>query len=224
MNALATKPKAAEPPVMPETLRIKLSEAKARHAALTAEQFRLAEASVSDPKAEDLYRQTIEKMSAAHADIERIEIAISAMGRRATEQHKAAEAAEIRSLQGRVVAMLEQRLEAAREFEAAATELVRAMHRIASLSKSAWEAWPKQHPTMAGLAVSLDELNILIGAELFRLGGARAMTGGVAGSAGMALPPPKAPTLQTAGEPSSVTPLVEAICAANIYAQQLLET
>jgi hypothetical protein len=97
------------------------------------------------------------------------------------------------------------------------------MREIAAYGKAAWESWPGQHPTMAGLAVGLDELNVLISAELFRLGGIPIATGGGAGSAVMALPPPRAPGIMFAGTPDMVEPLTTAIEKATAYGRAMLE-
>jgi hypothetical protein len=222
MNA-ATNLKPAEPTmVMPEEVRSKLSEAKARLSALTGKQMQLAEKSVQDEACEREYGEVLIAMAAADADVQRLSLAISSMDRRATEQLKAAEAAEIRSLQGRVVDMLEQRLEAARVFEAAITEAVNAMRRLAALGKAAHEAWPGARQPAHGVVFGGSELSVLIAAEMARLGSVTIPTGGAVGPTEMALPPPRAPSLMTAGQPDMIEPLTVAIGNANTFGKTLL--
>jgi hypothetical protein len=117
MNAIA-KAKAVEaaPAVLPEEIRAKLTEAKARFGALTTRQMELAEKSVQSPAIEAEYFRVIDEMSKVSGDLERYQLAISAMDRRATEQLKAAEAAEIAALCGRTSDLLEHRIQAAARF------------------------------------------------------------------------------------------------------------
>jgi hypothetical protein len=224
MNAATKLKPAAEPApaVLPEQIRQKLSEAKARFGALTTRQMELAEKSVQSPAVEKEYFEVCAAIEAADADVQRLTLAISSMDRRATEQLKAAEAAEIRSLQGRVVDMLEQRLEAAREFEAGITTAVAAMRRLAALSKSAWKMYPGQQPEHGALFGG-EELNVAVAGELFRIGGVVSVTGGtIVTDVAMALPAPRAPTLASAGQPSLVPSLVTQIEHANTFCRTLL--
>jgi hypothetical protein len=181
----------------------------------------LAEKSVQSPEIEARYLKTVEQLSAVHGEIERYELAIQSLDAKAKRAFEEQGAAEIRALQGRVADMLDQRLEVARVFEAAITEAVTAMRRIASLSKAAWEAWPGQQPT-AGVAFGRDELSTLIAAELARLGTVPVSTGGAAGSTEFPLPAPRAPGLMTAGQPDMIEPLVSAITRANEYGRLAL--
>lgn len=223
MNALATKPKAAaEPaPVLPEDIRSRLMESRARHGTLTARQMQLAEKSVQSPAVEREYFEVVDQLSAAAADVERYELAIAALDARARQQLEDAQAAEIRGLQGRVADMLERRLAAAHEFEQSITSAVAAMRQIAALGKAAWEAWPGQQPT-AGVAFGGEELTILIAAELARLGTVPVPTGGAFASAEMSLPAPRAPGLMTAGQPDMIEPLTVALQRANDYGKLAL--
>ena len=78
MNTVTKLKPATEPaPVLPELIRQKLSEAKARANALTVQQMQLAERSVQSPESEAQYFAVVEKLSAAHGEIERLELAIS---------------------------------------------------------------------------------------------------------------------------------------------------
>jgi hypothetical protein len=90
MNAIAKTTRkrepGAEPAVMPEQVRAKLMEAKARAAALTARQLELAERSVQSPEVEKAYFETVNQLSASHGEIERLELAIQSLNTKA-QQH-----------------------------------------------------------------------------------------------------------------------------------------
>ena len=193
MNVATKLKPATEPaPVLPEQIRQKLAAAKAEHAALLNRQFALAERSV-----------------------------LSAEGEREYIQLKDAQDAELHSLQGRTSDLLDRRLQAAARFEAAVTEAVKAMREIAALGKAAFESWPGKQPEH-GVIFGGQELQVLIAGELYRLGYVPMATGGMAGSAEMAPPPPKAPTLATFNEPAAITPLVTALTEANVWAKSQL--
>jgi hypothetical protein len=223
MNAIA-KAKAVEsaPAVLPEEIRAKLTEAKARFGALTTRQMELAEKSVQSPAIEAEYFRVIDEMSKVSGDLERYQLAISAMDRRATEQLKAAEAAEIAALCGRTSDLLEHRIQAAARFSAAVTEAVKAMREIAALGKAAFDSWPGSHQPQSGVVFGGEELSTLIAGEMFRLGGVRIPSGGALASSEMPLPAPRPPTIFNVGEPSLTKPLSLALEEANTYAKTLL--
>jgi hypothetical protein len=225
MSAATKLKPAAEPaPVLPELIRQKLSEAKARANALTVQQMQLAERSVQSPESEAQYFAVVEKLSAAHGEIERLELAISSLTAKAQERLKEQEAVELTALSSRTSDLFDRRIEIARTFESAICQAVQALRSLHETSRQAFQSWPGPQPTLTGLAVGHDELNGLIAAELYRLGGSPVATGGTAGSPEMSLPAPKAPSLMTVGQPSAITPLVDSISAANSFAKSLLET
>jgi hypothetical protein len=222
MNVATKLKPATEPaPVLPEQIRQKLAAAKAEHAALLNRQFALAERSVLSAEGEREYMDVVSEMSAVSARIEQYDLAIQALDARGRQQLKDAQDAELHSLQGRTSDLLDRRLQAAARFEAAVTEAVKAMREIAALGKAAFESWPGKQPEH-GVIFGGQELQVLIAGELYRLGYVPMATGGMAGSAEMALPPPKAPTLATFNEPAAITPLVTALTEANVWAKSQL--
>lgn len=221
MNAIAKAKAAAPAPLLPEEIRARLSEAKARHGALTARQFELAERSILSSDAEKEYMQVIDQMAAVQGEIERYELAIQSLDAKGKQQLAAAEAAAISALRSRTTALLDRRLEPARVFEAAIVEAVRAMREIAALGKAAWEAWPGQQPDH-GVVFGGSELSVLIAGELARLGTVPVSTGGAISPSELSLPAPRAPSILTAGAPDMIEPLTAAIANANAWAKSHL--
>ena len=166
--------------MLPEQIRQKLAAAKAEHAALLNRQFALAERSVLSAEGERKNSRPERRRRRGTALLAR---------------------PDSRDL-------LDRRLQAAAPFEAAVTEAVKAMREIAALGKAAFESWPGKKTTGAAVSYLAVRSSGLFAGELYRLGYVPMATGGMAGSAEMAPPPPKAPTLATFNEPAAITPLV----------------
>jgi hypothetical protein len=221
MNIIAKAGKKAEPALSPEQIRAQLAAAKAKLDALTIQQIELAERSVQDSKVEAEYNRVIADMAAVHGDVERFELALRGMESRAQSQAAADEAAEISGLRGRVGAILDRRVAAARAFESALAETICPMRMLAGLGREAWAAWPGAQP-QSGVVFGADELTVLVAAELYKQGVPAFSTGGSVIETPMALPTPKAPTQMSFNTPEAIPSLATAIEQANTYAKQML--
>jgi hypothetical protein len=119
--------------------------------------------------------------------------------------------------------LFDARLRAAHAIEHAASALAEAFSDFFALSQKAYHAWPGPLPDIGGLAVGVDEISALVGAELFRHGGQPSPLGGQPGQGVPPLPAPKSPGFEYVNEPRKVPSLVSAVTAANDVAKRLLE-
>lgn len=222
MAALAARK--IEPALMPEQIRERIAAARTRYESLTASQAAIAERSLQDEAAEREYAKVIEEMTAASADIERMELALTGMQRKAAERLQADQLAEQSALCARVSKILDQRTQAAKAFTLAIGEAVRSFREMVDLSDKAFMAWPSpQQPS--GAAFSNAELVALAAAEMFKQGHVVPITGRPpTGRREIPpLPAPKAPGLEFLELPERVKPLAESIEEANAFAKTLLE-
>jgi hypothetical protein len=215
-----------EPPVlMPEQIRERIATAKARHTELTARQMELAEQSVQSSDVEKDYLKTIDDMAAAQADIERLELALAGMEKKAAQKFEAEQLAEQAALRARVSKILDQRVPSAKAFEVAIADAVRAFREIVDLSDRAAMAWPGRQPE-GGAALSNLEICTLVSSELFRQGHVAIVTGRppTGRREPPPLPAPRAPSLEFIDMPDRVPSIVAQIEQANAFAKMTLES
>ncbi len=213
-----------EPALLPEQIRERLAAAKARHGQLTIRQMELAEESVQSPEVEKQYNQVVADMVAASGEIERLELALAGIERKAAQLQASEQLAEQTALRARVAKLLDQRMAPAKRFEAAIGEAVRCFREIVDLSDRALMAWPGRQPD-GGAAFSNLEISSLVAAELFRQGHVAIVTGRPP-SGRREIPPlpaPKAPGLEFIDMPERVKPLAAAIEEANAFAKKVME-
>lgn len=220
---LARKPTQSAAP-LPEKVRGDLVAARDRMSDLVRQQAEAAEASITSPEAEKRYFDICKQMAALDGDIGRLEAALVAMERRADEDLRADQIREQAALRQRVADVLDKRGAAAEAFSKAIGEAVRALHELASLSDRALMAWPGVQPA-GGVALTNAELLQLAASEMYRLGHTVVLTGRPPSGKRPppSLPPPKCPTLQQLDMPESITPLADAIAAANACGRDYLE-
>jgi hypothetical protein len=223
MNIVARKQHVAPTP-RPEEIRARLDASRVRMSELLVEQQQAAEASLISADGERRYNEIIAEMASTSGEIDRLEAALAAMERRAGEERSAQQRAEQAALRERVAAKLDQRIEAARKFEAGIKAAVGALADLSTLSNDAYAAWPALSPP-DGAALGNAEIVILVSHELYRLGVHPLVTGG--GSAGRHRPPnlpgPKCPDFSFTDQPDRIPTLVAAIEQANAHAKGLLE-
>jgi hypothetical protein len=228
MSALAKVRHKTEPapaPMLPEQIRGRIAELKAKAIDLDRAQLDLAELSIKEPEAERLYQDNISEGVRVDGEIKRLELALASFETKAAAAQSAAAAAELSALRQRVCDLLEQRIEAAQAFEAAITAAVEALHDLAELSERALQAWPGPQPDPAVTALGNAAITNLAAAEMYRLGRVAGTTGqGPTGARPVpSLPGIKAPSLNVIDVPQEVTPLVAAIADANTLAREFLE-
>lgn len=226
MNAMTKLARKAEQvPVRPEDIRQRIDELRATLNASDRRQYELAEASIQSAEAEREYNELIAAGATMQGEVDRLSAALASMDRRATETVTAEQTAAAAQDRARVAALLDDRIEAARAFEAAITAAVGAYHSLLDISDRANLAWPGSLPDQMATALGSGPIVHLVAAEMFRQGGAPTLTGGGAQVLRKLppLPAPKWPAFDYIDLPQNVPPLVTAIMDANVIAKEILE-
>jgi hypothetical protein len=225
---VASREPAPEPPTAPppspgpmDHLRQQIQDLKEQAAAAQLRQYQLAEKSVTDNSAVAEYNAVADELATLSGDIARLSVALTSIETRAANEAAAGHAAEGAALRQRVVAMLDESLEAARSFEVSLGAAVRAFRSLIAIRERAWNAWPGPPPI--GLSLVGGEIIKLIAAEMYRQSPSPPLTGGATRRGMLALPAPKSPRLELLDQPERIASLVSEIEQANAAAKQALE-
>jgi hypothetical protein len=219
MNVLA-RTKETQKVMLPEEIRGRLGEARDRMSRLVADQMAAAE-DISET-GDRRYREVCETMKAVAGEVERYELALAGIEKKAAAELKESQLREQAALRQRVAVILDKRVSVAQAFEKALGEAVREFRALVELSDKAYCAWPApQHP--GGVALGNDELCALVAAELYRLGAVPVVTGRPLTGKPPSLPPPRCPDIMLAGVPERIMPLVQALEQANQAGRDYLE-
>jgi hypothetical protein len=224
MNAAAKIARKTEPaPLLPEQIREKLVDLKAKSVRLLKEGADLAERSIEDPAAEGLYHQNVAESVAVDGEIRRLEAGLASMEAKATERAGAERATEAAEFRKRVAGLLAESESAALEAEADIARALASVRKLADLRVRACMAWPGVPPGF-GFAFTVPEIQRLISFELYRANGLAPLTGGAIDERRpVAWPAPQSPNIDLIGQPLAIPPLSAAIADANVVAKRMLE-
>lgn len=220
MNMLARTKEAK--PLLPEEIRSRLADAGDKMARLVADQMAAAEDIT--PAGDVKYQAVCTEMKAVAAEVERYELALAGLEKKAAEQLKAEQIREQAGLRQRVAAILDKRAGAAKEFKSALAGMVGAFRMLVELSDQAYCAWPGAQP-QGGAALSNAELLELVALELHRQGYRPIPTGGPPATRRPMpnLPGPRCADLMMRDMPEKIVPLSAAIEQANACGRDYLE-
>jgi hypothetical protein len=209
-------------PIEPDTIREQVTAAKAKLAQLVQQRIELAEASLTDADAEQRYRAAMQEVSAAGAEVERPEEALTSIEAKAAQALREEQAKALAEQRKKVAAMLPQRVEAAQNFTEHLSALVRAYRKLVDLSARCFVGWPGGDAPYTGTMLGNLEIKQAVAGELYRLGHVEVVTGGFAiGRDAPSLPAPRAPGL--GAPPETMAPLATLVETANELALALIE-
>jgi hypothetical protein len=219
MPVAARKPATLPSPA--ELLEL-IAARKAELPALLKRQSDAAEQSVSSGD-ETEYRAAVDAVAALHADVTRVEAALTGAEIRDREAQKAQRLAALAAQAERCSKLLDARMATVARIESAIGELVKAWRDLIEQSDKALAVLPPGVP-VGGLAVSNLELIQLVGAELFRQGATVPVTGTPQlGRLPPTIPGPKCPDYMMLNQPEKITKLSVAIEQANAVARSIME-
>ena len=191
--------------------------------ALVAEHATAAFETVAGVAGADQREQALgEQITSLRRVIEGLTAALAIARQRDAEAARQRWLAEHADLVKRVRGMLQRRHKYAAEFEAAIAQAVQAWRRMVDNSTRALVAYP-YGSQLGGTELRPGDIERLVKAELYRQGGVPFVGGGQAESPYPSFPGGVAPNLALRDMPERITPLAQAIEAANEHALKILQ-
>jgi hypothetical protein len=196
---------------------------KAELPELLKRQNAAAEESISSPEAEERYQAAVADIAALHADIVRLEAALSGAEARTMREAKAQQLAAQAAIRERFYKRIDQRLPLARKMESKIGELVQLWHEWIAVNNKAHEEYPNGSPP-AGMALTNSEAIQQFATELYRQGATVPITGRPQlERLAPTIPGARCPDFMLLAQPEKITPFSTVVEQANALARTTVE-
>jgi hypothetical protein len=163
------------PPSPAEILDL-IAAKKAELPELYRRQNEAAEQSITSPEAEERYKACVADIAALHADVTRLEAALTGAEARSKEEARAQRQAAQAAMRERFYKRIDERPPLAKKIEGKITELVQLWHEWIAVNNKAYEEYPNGPPP-TGLALTNSEATAQWATELYRQGATIPVTG-----------------------------------------------
>jgi hypothetical protein len=196
---------------------------KAELPALLKEQTEAAEQSITSGD-KTQYCSAVDAVKAAHADIERLQVALIGATARSREAAEARQRAAQAAIRERFYKRIDERLPLARKIEGKITELVHLWHEWIAVNTKAYEEYPNGPPP-TGLGLTNSEALHQFAAELYRQGGVAPVTGRPQlERLPPTIPGARCPDFMMLAQPEKIASFSGVIGQANAHARTVVES